>query len=96
MDNLERRLDTLIGLVDGIASDALAIELLLQAIIATHPDRERLASMMEQILSARLLQLSDAAFERKTSPARAHGMLEDLRAKAMHWIREAREAAQAD
>lgn len=88
--NIEERLSALIKCVDGLTSDALATDLVLRALIASHPDREQVALEVEQMLSSELLDLSDVAFERRSSSAASREMARDLQEKADYWIRAIR------
>lgn len=86
--DLEERLDQIETGMLHLAQEDAAKDLLLLAIIATHPHPAGLKAALQAMLSGNELKAADAGFQQDWSPHQVQALNAGLRPIVERWIRQ--------
>lgn len=84
--NMENRLDSIEETQLALAADAMALDVVIQALIGTHPDPEMLRGVLKHLFAEREQRIRDLGFDRGYLPKTAGATADGLRKRAEHWL----------
>jgi len=93
-ESLEQRVEALEKLARDQLAGNMALDMVIRALIATHPDPAMLGDVIEGVLKQRVDLFRETGFERGYEPSTAKAAIEETGNYALHWIGVCR-AAQA-
>lgn len=82
----EKRIEALEEAAMASMTESLVSDCLLRALIATHPNPDRLEVAFQALLAAQETQLADTGFEKGRPPHHTQDVRELIRAQAAKWL----------
>lgn len=84
---LEERVEALEFMLREKATEAMATDLVIRALIGIHPDPKLVGMVLQNLLAERLEHLRDIGFEKGYLPATAQATADSVKRSAHAWIR---------